>query len=95
MPPPIREKERAAILSSLGAGVVPSIGLHHIQVGRKSEINAILNDLARIEQGGAAVRFVVGRFGSGKSFFPQPSTNRRPREEVRGVPRRHHHRAPG
>lgn len=69
MPPPIREKERAAILSSLGAGVVPSIGLHHIQVGRKSEINAILNDLARVEQGGAAVRFVVGRFGSGKSFF--------------------------
>ncbi len=69
MATPIREKERAAILSSLGAGVVPSLGLHHIQVGRKAEIAAILADLERVEQGGAAVRFVAGRFGSGKSFF--------------------------
>jgi len=65
----IREKERAAILSSLGAGVVPSIGLHHIQVGRKPELEALITDLQRVENGGAAVRFVVGRFGSGKSFF--------------------------
>lgn len=69
MSTPIREKERAAILSSLGAGVVPSIGLHHVQVGRKAEITAILNDLERVEHGGASVRFVAGRFGSGKSFF--------------------------
>lgn len=65
----IREKERSAILSSLGAGVVPSIGLHHIQVGRKAELEALLGDLQRVENGGAAVRFIVGRFGSGKSFF--------------------------
>ncbi len=65
----IREKERSAILSSLGAGVVPSIGLHHIQVGRRGELEAFLGDLGRVQDGGAAVRFVVGRFGSGKSFF--------------------------
>lgn len=65
----IREKERSAILSSLGAGVVPSIGLHHIQVGRRGELEAFLDDLGRVQDGGAAVRFVVGRFGSGKSFF--------------------------
>lgn len=65
----IREKERSAILSSLGAGVVPSIGLHHIQVGRKDELQALIGDLRRVEDGGSAVRFVVGRFGSGKSFF--------------------------
>lgn len=65
----IREKERSAILSSLGAGVVPSIGLHHIQVGRKVELEALLSDLERVENGGASVRFIVGRFGSGKSFF--------------------------
>ncbi len=69
MSPPIRDKERSAILSALGAGVVPAIGLHHVQVGRKAEVGAILDDLQRIEQGSAAVRFVVGRFGSGKSFF--------------------------
>lgn len=66
---PIREKERSAILSSLGAGVVPALGLHHVQVGRRAEVNAILNDLQKVEQGGASIRFVVGRFGSGKSFF--------------------------
>lgn len=69
MPPPIKERERAAILSSLGAGVVPAIGLHNIQVGRKAELTALLDDLQRVEQGGAAVRFIVGRYGAGKSFF--------------------------
>lgn len=65
----IREKERSAILSSLGAGVVPSVGLQHVQVGRKAELQALIRDIERVEQGGAAVRFIVGRFGSGKSFF--------------------------
>lgn len=65
----IREKERSAILSSLGAGVVPAVGLHHIQVGRKDELEGLIADLERVENGGAAVRFIVGRFGSGKSFF--------------------------
>lgn len=65
----IKEKERSAILRSLGAGVVPSVGLHHIQVGRKAEVEALIRDFRQVEEGGAAVRFVVGRFGSGKSFF--------------------------
>lgn len=65
----ISERERSAILGSLAAGVVPRIGLHHIQVGRKQEVAAMLEDLARIEGGSSAVRFVVGRFGAGKSFF--------------------------
>lgn len=65
----INRRERDAILNSLGAGVVPAIGLHHIQVGRKDEVAAILSDLELVEDGGSAVRFVVGPFGSGKSFF--------------------------
>ena len=65
----ILSRERGAILQSLAAGVVPRICLHHIQVGRKSEISALLGDLERIADGCAAVRFVVGRFGTGKSFF--------------------------
>jgi ADP-ribose pyrophosphatase YjhB (NUDIX family) len=69
MTPRLTEKERSAILSSLGAGVVPSIGLHHVQVGRKDEVEAILGDLRRVEQGGAGIRFIVGRYGAGKSFF--------------------------
>ena len=65
----IKRRERDAILQSLQAGLVPRIGLHLIQVGRKQEVEAMLADLERIEQGGSAFRIVVGRFGSGKSFF--------------------------
>lgn len=65
----IKPRERDAILQSLRAGVVPRIGLQHIQVGRKEEVTAILRDLDRITQGGATIRFIIGRFGSGKSFF--------------------------
>ena len=65
----LTQRERSAILSSLGAGVVPSIGLHHIQVGRKNEVESLLGDLRRIEEGGAGIRFIVGRYGAGKTFF--------------------------
>jgi hypothetical protein len=65
----IKPRERDAIIQSLSAGVVPKIGLQHIQVGRKNEIDAILSDLDRMSDNGAAIRFVIGRYGSGKSFF--------------------------
>ena len=65
----IKRRERDAILQSLQAGLVPRLGLHLLQVGRKDEVAALLKDLERIEQGGAAFRIVVGRFGRGKSFF--------------------------
>src|ERR1039457_4504966 len=65
----IKRRERDAILQSLQAGLVPRLGLHLIQVGRKQEVEAILADLERVEDGGSAFRIVVGRFGSGKSFF--------------------------
>lgn len=67
--PKIKERERHAVLQALRAGVVPRVGLQHIQVGRRAEVSAILSDLDRAAEGGAAIRFVVGRFGSGKSFF--------------------------
>lgn len=65
----IKPRERSAIIQSLRAGVVPKIGLQHIQVGRLEEINAMLQDLDNIKTGGASIRFIIGRFGSGKSFF--------------------------
>lgn len=66
---PIKRRERDAVLQSLQAGLVPRQGLHLIQVGRKAEVSALLNDLDRICDQGAAFRIVVGRFGSGKTFF--------------------------
>ena len=70
MPDSIKPRERDAIIQSLRAGVVPRVGLRHLQVGRLDEASAaILKDLERIEQGGATVRFIIGRYGAGKSFF--------------------------
>jgi len=66
---PIRPRERDAILQSLRSGVVPRTGFQHIQVGRFNEVNAVVQDLDRILDGGAAIRFIIGEFGSGKTFF--------------------------
>ena len=59
------------VLNSLKGGVVPRIGLPYITVGRKHEIAALLHDVDIIAEGGAACRFIVGRYGSGKSFLLQ------------------------
>ena len=59
----------AVILNSLKGGVVPRIGLPYITVGREIEIQALLHDLDLIADGGASFRFLVGRYGSGKSFL--------------------------
>ena len=63
------------ILNSLKGGVVPRIGLPYIAVGRKNEIEALLHDVDIIESGGASFRFIVGRYGSGKSFLIQTIRN--------------------
>jgi hypothetical protein len=65
----IRQRERDGIIGSLRAGVVPRVGQQHIQVGRVAEVQAMLVDLARIADGGASSRFVIGAYGSGKTFF--------------------------
>lgn len=59
------------MINSLGAGVVPRVGLEYIAVGRKNEIATLLQDLENIAEGGACFRFIVGRYGSGKSFVLQ------------------------
>ena len=63
------------VLNSLKGGVVPRIGLPYVTVGRKSEIEALLHDVEIISEGGASFRFIVGRYGSGKSFLLQTIRN--------------------
>ena len=63
------------VIGSLKGGVVPRIGLPYITVGRKSEIEALLHDVDIITEGGASFRFIVGRYGSGKSFLIQTIRN--------------------
>ena len=60
-----------ALLLSLSAGVVPRSGAPYIAIGRNEEIAALLDNLETVENGGAAVRFLIGRYGSGKSFLMQ------------------------
>jgi hypothetical protein len=66
---PIPPRVRDAILQSLKAGVVPRIGQQHIQVGRVAEVKALVSDIERVADGGSTVRFVIGEYGSGKTFF--------------------------
>lgn len=65
----IRPKDRDAVIQSLRAGVVPRTGQHHIQVGRVNEIAALIKDIERIADNGSGIRFVIGEYGSGKTFF--------------------------
>lgn len=63
------------LLNALKGGVVPRVGLEYITVGRAQEIAAILHDIEMIESGSASFRFIVGRYGSGKSFLLQTIRN--------------------
>ena len=63
------------LINSLKSGVVPRIGLPYITVGRENEINALLHDVELIAEGGASFRFIVGKYGSGKSFLLQTIRN--------------------
>src|SRR5262245_22468180 len=65
----LRPRDRDAIISSLRSGVVPRVGFQHIQVGRAAEVNAMTQEIDRIADGGSAVRFVIGEYGAGKTFF--------------------------
>ena len=67
--PKIRRRERDTIIQALRAGVVPRLGLQHIQVGRAREIEELVRDIERVGEGGAAIRFIIGEYGSGKTFF--------------------------
>ena len=63
------------LINALKGGVVPRVGLEYVTVGRAQEIAAILHDIEMIEDGGASFRFIVGKYGSGKSFLLQTIRN--------------------
>ena len=65
----IRRRDRDAIIQALRAGVVPRLGLRHLQVGRAREIEEMLGDVERIQEGGSCIRFIIVEYGSGKTFF--------------------------
>jgi hypothetical protein len=72
----ISKKVSTALINSLSAGVVPRFGLEHIAVGREKELKSLLQNLDDIGEGVAAFRFIIGNYGSGKSFILQITRNR-------------------
>ena len=71
----IPKRLASAVINSLKGGVVPRTGLPYITVGREKEIDALLRDVDIISDGGASFRFIVGKYGSGKSFLLQTIRN--------------------
>lgn len=69
--PMIPRRILGALLSSVSAGVVPRSGAPYIAIGRHDEVNALLTDLESVSDGGGGMRFLIGRYGSGKSFLMQ------------------------
>lgn len=61
----------SSLISSLTAGVVPRVGAPYIAIGRTDEVASLCGGLETVSEGGAFARFVVGKYGSGKSFLIQ------------------------
>ncbi len=72
---PVPKRLANIIINALKGGVVPRVGLEYVTVGRTREINALLHDIDIIADGGATFRFIVGKYGSGKSFLLQTIRN--------------------
>ncbi|BAZ41706.1 hypothetical protein NIES4101_76740 [Calothrix sp. NIES-4101] len=72
----LSKKISTALINSLGAGVVPREGVEHIAVGREKELKSLIQNLDDIAEGVAAFRFIIGNYGSGKSFMLQLIRNR-------------------
>ncbi len=71
----IPKRIASVVINALKGGVVPRVGLPYITVGRAGEIDALLHDVGIISEGGASFRFIVGKYGSGKSFLLQTIRN--------------------
>ena len=69
--PRVPKRILTSLLASVSAGVVPRAGAPYIAIGRKDEIAALLSDLETVNEGGGSMRFLIGRYGSGKSFLIQ------------------------
>ncbi|MBE6633682.1 MAG: biotin carboxylase [Ruminococcaceae bacterium] len=69
--PRVPKRILTSLLASVSAGVVPRTGAPYLAIGRQDEIEALLSDLETVNEGGGSMRFLIGRYGSGKSFLMQ------------------------
>ena len=67
--PRITNRNRDLVLNALRSGIVPAREARLIQVGREKEISALVDGIKQISAGDGISRFVIGDYGSGKTFF--------------------------
>lgn len=65
---PISKETALRMVESFRIGTPPTEGLEHIVVGRRQEVEADKEALLSVENGGSIIKFVIGSFGSGKTF---------------------------
>lgn len=69
LPLKIPKRILGTVLNSAAAGVVPRFGLEYIAIGRHDEVSALLSGLENVADGMGDCRFIIGKYGSGKSFL--------------------------
>ncbi len=67
----VGRKSANIIIKALSSGVVPSRGAEQIAVGRKEEVLSFDRDLQDVSDGIGVFRFVIGDYGTGKTFISQ------------------------
>lgn len=67
----VGRKSANIIIKALSSGVVPSRGAEQIAVGRKEEVLSFDRDLQDVSDGIGVFRFVIGDYGTGKTFMSQ------------------------
>ena len=63
------ETELNDIVTALNSGLVPRSGIENIMVGREDVINQIDKDLDNVKKGLSLTKFIIGKYGTGKSFM--------------------------
>ena len=64
------------IVTALNSGLVPRSGIENIMVGREDVIEQISKDLDNIQNGLSLTKFIIGKYGTGKSFMQAVITQR-------------------
>lgn len=57
------------IVTALNSGLVPRSGIENIMVGREDVIEQIDKDLENVKNGLSMTKFIIGKYGTGKSFM--------------------------
>jgi len=65
----LTRRAAGAVIQSMGGGVVPQEGIEHIVVGRVREIRQLIEDLRLTADGLSSMKFLIGDYGTGKSFM--------------------------